>query len=235
VVPAHGASDIDESCENLVLRMIGAINPTPALNPHRDAPIPHPPPRLPYARSLERSNVSLDRDPQDPPLDAASVTDLLRAIADAGWDEASLLVEGTTLVYSRSSATPSLAAAVPAPAEAPADSSAGSAPAARPSAADPPPAVEDPVIGGPSTSDAVEGHTVSAPSLGLFWRSPQPGAPPFVEIGDEIEEGATVCIVEVMKLMNHVKADVAGRVIAIHQDNGEMVEYGSPLVTLEPS
>lgn len=176
-----------------------------------------------------------DRGPQERPLDAAAVTELLHAIADAGWDEASLTAEGTTLVYSRSSSMPSLATAAtaPAPAEAPDPSVVHAAP--NPLATDAPAAAEGEAAGGWSTASTVEGHTVTAPSLGLFWRSPQPGAPPFVEIGDEIEEGATVCIVEVMKLMNHVKADVAGRVIAIHQENGEMVEYGSPLVTLEPS
>jgi acetyl-CoA carboxylase biotin carboxyl carrier protein len=88
----------------------------------------------------------------------------------------------------------------------------------------------------PATSHArrADVTTVLAPSLGLFWRSPKPGAPPFVEVGDRVEADSTVCIVEVMKLMNHVKAGCAGVVSAIHAQNGEMVEYGEPLITIAP-
>jgi acetyl-CoA carboxylase biotin carboxyl carrier protein len=82
---------------------------------------------------------------------------------------------------------------------------------------------------------APAGHRVTAPSVGLFWRSPKPGAPPFVEVGDEVRPDDTVCIVEVMKLMNHVRAGVAGTVRAVHPQNGEMVEHGDPLFTIEPA
>lgn len=79
-----------------------------------------------------------------------------------------------------------------------------------------------------------DGHRVTSPSLGLFWRSPQPGAPPFVEVGMRVDAEDTVCIVEVMKLMNHVKAGVSGTVVAIEVENGAMVEFGAPLVIIEP-
>jgi acetyl-CoA carboxylase biotin carboxyl carrier protein len=79
-----------------------------------------------------------------------------------------------------------------------------------------------------------DGHTVKAPSLGLFWRSPQPGAPEFVVIGQEVDAEDTVGIVEVMKLMNHVKAGVSGTVVAIEPDNGQMVEFGQLLVVIRP-
>ena len=79
------------------------------------------------------------------------------------------------------------------------------------------------------------GLRVTAPSVGLFWRSPKPGAPPFVEVGDEVRPDDTVCIVEVMKLMNHVRAGVAGTVRAVHPENGQMVEHGDPLFTIEPA
>jgi biotin carboxyl carrier protein len=68
----------------------------------------------------------------------------------------------------------------------------------------------------------------------LFWRSPKPGAPPFVEVGDEVGPDDTVCIVEVMKLMNHVRAGTAGTVRAVHPENGQMVEHGDPLFTIGP-
>ena len=71
--------------------------------------------------------------------------------------------------------------------------------------------------------------------MGLFWRAPSPGAPPFVELGGRVAAGDTVAIVEVMKLMNHVRAGVAGTVLAVHPENGQMVEHGDPLFTVEPA
>ena len=78
----------------------------------------------------------------------------------------------------------------------------------------------------------VEGHRVTAPSIGLFWQSPQPGAPPFVEVGQIVEPDDTLCIIEVMKLINHVKAGVAGRVLSVAVENGQMVEFGDLLMVL---
>ena len=77
-----------------------------------------------------------------------------------------------------------------------------------------------------------EGTVVESPSVGLFWRAPSPGAPPFVEVGKQVSEGDTLAIVEVMKLMNHVVAPVAGEVKAIVPENGEAVEYGQALVVI---
>jgi len=114
-----------------------------------------------------------------------------------------------------------------------------SAPPARPPAAPGavPPAPDGSAEPRPpaATPAAVTGHRVTAPSVGLFWRSPKPGAPPFVEVGDEVGPDDTVCIVEVMKLMNHVRAGVAGTVLAVHPENGQMVEHGDPLFTVEPA
>ena len=84
---------------------------------------------------------------------------------------------------------------------------------------------------GATAGEPPSGHRVTAPSVGLFWRSPKPGAPPFVEVGDEVGPDDTVCIVEVMKLMNHVRAGTAGTVRAVHPENGQMVEHGDPLFT----
>jgi acetyl-CoA carboxylase biotin carboxyl carrier protein len=90
---------------------------------------------------------------------------------------------------------------------------------------------------GPSGPLEPAGETVpvAAPSVGIFWRSPQPGAPPFVEVGDSVTADTTTCIVEVMKLMNHVKAGAAGRVVQVHPRNGEQVTAGQPLFTIEVS
>jgi len=74
---------------------------------------------------------------------------------------------------------------------------------------------------------------VTAPLVGTFYRSPEPGADPFVEVGGTVEADQTVGIVEAMKLMNPVKAPQAGTVAAIHVEDGEMVEYGQSLLDLE--
>ena len=78
------------------------------------------------------------------------------------------------------------------------------------------------------------GTVIESPSVGLFWRAPAPAAPPFVEVGGPVAAGDTVAIVEVMKLMNHVVAPVTGTVKAILPANGEAVEYGQPLVVIDP-
>ena len=70
--------------------------------------------------------------------------------------------------------------------------------------------------------------------VGTFYRAPEPGAPPFVVEGDPVEPGQTLCILEAMKLMNEVKAEVEGVVRAIHAQNAQPVEYGQLLFELEP-
>ena len=77
-------------------------------------------------------------------------------------------------------------------------------------------------------------HSVIAPLVGTFYRASQPGAKPFVEEGDVVDEGQTVGIVEAMKLMNQVKADQAGRVAEIVATDGEWVEFEQVLMYLEP-
>lgn len=79
-----------------------------------------------------------------------------------------------------------------------------------------------------------EGTAIESPSVGLFWRAPSPGAPPFVEVGGRVSAGETVAIVEVMKLMNHVSSPVDGVVTAILVENGAAVEYGQTIVIVDP-
>jgi acetyl-CoA carboxylase biotin carboxyl carrier protein len=80
---------------------------------------------------------------------------------------------------------------------------------------------------------AVEGHFVKSPMVGTFYRAPSPGAKPFVEVGDAVKAGQTVCIIEAMKLLNEIEADRDGVVKAILVENGQPVEYGEPLIALE--
>jgi oxaloacetate decarboxylase alpha subunit len=75
---------------------------------------------------------------------------------------------------------------------------------------------------------------VESPMIGVFYRAPEPGAPPFVEVGDPVAAGQTLCLLEAMKLFNELKSDSAGVVRAIHAENGEPVEYGQLLFELEP-
>ncbi len=83
----------------------------------------------------------------------------------------------------------------------------------------------------PDTTGA-QGHIVRAPMVGTFYRAPSPGSPPFVEVGDLIKEGDTVCIIESMKMMNHIKADKSGKVEAVLVGNEEAVEFDQPLLTI---
>ena len=70
--------------------------------------------------------------------------------------------------------------------------------------------------------------------VGTFYRAPAPGAPPFVEVGAKVEPDDVVCIIEVMKLMNSIRAGRRGRVVEILAENAELVEYGQPLIVIEP-
>lgn len=76
---------------------------------------------------------------------------------------------------------------------------------------------------------------IKAPMVGTFYRAPSPEAPPYVNIGDNIEPGQVVCILEAMKLMNEIKSEVKGKIIDIQVDNAEPVEFGQVLFVVEPA
>jgi acetyl-CoA carboxylase biotin carboxyl carrier protein len=105
------------------------------------------------------------------------------------------------------------------------------APAAAEPAAPPTPAPK----AAPAPVPVDDGLTsVPAPLLGVFYRAPKPGEPPFVEIGQRVEPETVIGIIEVMKLMNSVRAGVAGEVVSIPAGNGEMVEFGETLIRVRP-
>lgn len=85
---------------------------------------------------------------------------------------------------------------------------------------------------GESSDDS---YTITAPMIGTYYAAPAPGEKPFVQPGDQIEEGQTVGIIEAMKIMNEIAADVSGEVVEIVAENGQTVEYGSPLVVVRPT
>ena len=78
-------------------------------------------------------------------------------------------------------------------------------------------------------------HVVLSPSPGIFWRSPHPGAPPFADLGDIVQSGSTLGIVEVMKLMNHVSSDIPGAVVGVFVADGVRVDRGDALFAVQPS
>lgn len=86
-----------------------------------------------------------------------------------------------------------------------------------------------PVAAEPVAAAEPEGHQVKAPMVGTFYRAGSPGSPAFVEVGQSVKEGDTLCIIEAMKLMNEIEADASGVIKAILVENGQAVEYGQPL------
>ncbi len=102
----------------------------------------------------------------------------------------------------------------------------------------PEPVPASPDLNEPSNATAIAGVAadeilVRSPSPGIFWRSPQPGAPPFADVGQHVHSTSTLCIVEVMKLMNHVKAGVAGTVVAVFGRDGVAVDKDEPLFAID--
>jgi len=177
-------------------------------------------------------------------LTPEDVQSLIAAFEASEWDEMTLSVDGTQLALSRSGRPPAGAAArtapattAPEPAGVGQSEQSGAAAAATGDAA--PPASASSASSGttaPLGGGVAEGALrITAPSVGLFWRSPQPGAPPFVDVGQTVGPDDTVCIVEVMKLMNHVKAGIAGVVRSVEVENGAMVEHAQVLFVLDPA
>jgi len=90
--------------------------------------------------------------------------------------------------------------------------------------------------GQPASKLAAEGRriVIKSPMVGTFYRAPAPDAPPFVEVGQDIDVGQVVCIIEAMKLMNEIKSEAAGHVVEVLVQNGDPVEFGQPLFSVEP-
>ena len=149
-------------------------------------------------------------------MDLRKVKSLIQLLEESDVAEIEISEGDTTVRISRTSSAPVPAtpvSVVPTP-----PSAAGETV----EAADAPPAEEK----------LPEGHVVASPMVGTFYTSPSPGANPFVKIGDRVEVGDTLCIVEAMKMLNQIEADVAGVVKAILVENATPVEYGQALVVI---
>jgi acetyl-CoA carboxylase biotin carboxyl carrier protein len=156
-------------------------------------------------------------------LSSREIKDILAILEESGWEEAEVVIDDVTIVVAKGDGRLAAAAPAPPPAAAPSEAPSAPSPAPAPAPAAPqaPPAAAEP-----------EGHLVRSPSVGVFWRSPEPGAAPFVELGEKVSAGQTLCIVEVMKLMQHVTANLDGEITAIHAENSEHVEFETPLFSI---
>jgi acetyl-CoA carboxylase biotin carboxyl carrier protein len=143
-------------------------------------------------------------------LTAADVAELMRLVEQSGYDELTLEMDGIKLSRRRG-ATPVSSSAEPA------------TPTVRPPSPSPP-------VEGALAAAEPNVHEVASPLLGTFYRAPKPGAPPFVEVGVQVEEDTVVAIIEVMKLMNTVRAGVRGTVTDILVTDGQLAEYGQTLM-----
>ncbi|VVE63353.1 acetyl-CoA carboxylase, biotin carboxyl carrier protein [Pandoraea anapnoica] len=92
--------------------------------------------------------------------------------------------------------------------------------------------VGSPAAVAPAAPALPQGHIVTSPMVGTFYRAPSPGADPFAQVGDSVKEGQTLCIIEAMKLLNEIESDKAGVIKEILVENGQAVEYGQPLFVI---
>ena len=98
------------------------------------------------------------------------------------------------------------------------------------------PAPAAPAAAAPAAkAPASKGHTVKSPMVGTFYRSPSPGAKPFVEVGQTVKQGQTICIIEAMKMLNQIEADNSGVISEILVENGQAVQFDQPLFIIEPA
>jgi acetyl-CoA carboxylase biotin carboxyl carrier protein len=95
------------------------------------------------------------------------------------------------------------------------------------------PVAAAPVIAAPVVEAAPAGHTVKSPMVGTFYRSSSPGVKSFAEVGQQVKEGDTICIIEAMKILNEIEADKSGTITQILAVDGQAVEYGAPLLIIE--
>jgi acetyl-CoA carboxylase biotin carboxyl carrier protein len=155
-------------------------------------------------------------------VDIRKVKKLIELLEESGIAEIEISEGEESVRISRYSPSPGQPAAGPVVTHTVAAPAAGaaSAPAATAvAAAEPPPPA---------------GHQITAPMVGTFYAAPSPGAKPFVEIGSSVEAGDTLCVIEAMKMMNQIEADVKGRVVSILCENGSPVEFGQLLFIIEP-
>jgi acetyl-CoA carboxylase biotin carboxyl carrier protein len=172
---------------------------------------------------------------KETPLNLKELKEILQMLDERDITEFELEEEGKRLRVRRAGAPHSPAAApsplvistAPTPVPSVVPTAQASEVAPRSSAPPPPPAA--------SAEEAGNGLTVvKSPIVGTFYRAPDPNAAPFVSVGDHVKVGQVLCIIEAMKLMNEIEAEVAGEIVKVHHDSGQPVQYGEPLFTIRP-
>lgn len=151
-------------------------------------------------------------------MDIRKVKKLIELLEESDVAEIEIHEGEESVRISRSSQVVAAAPVMAAPAAAPAP-----VPTPPPAAAEAPAAAEE----------KVEGHAVKSPMVGTFYRAPSPGAKAFVEVGQSVNVGDTLCIIEAMKMLNQIESDKAGIVKSILVENGQPVEYDQPIVIIE--
>ena len=155
-------------------------------------------------------------------MDIRKVKKLIELLDDSGIAEIEISEGEDSVRISRYPAgVPVAAAPVAAPAPMPAPAASAPAPAA------------DATAEAPAEAKEEDGFEVTAPMVGTFYAASSPGAAPYVQVGDRVNEGDTLCIIEAMKMMNQIEADVSGVIKSIRLQNGEPVEYGQVLFVID--
>ena len=156
-------------------------------------------------------------------IDLEFIERLIRVFDESGVDALEIERGGTRVKLSK---TPP-AVAAPTPTYLPAGPAVASDPDSLRSSTEEAQAVERST---PRSADLLD---ITSPMVGTFYRSPAPDAPPYVDVGRQVSPGDTLCIIEAMKMMNQIEADVAGKVVRILVENGHPVEFGQPLFIIE--
>lgn len=161
-------------------------------------------------------------------MKAKEIQDLIDFISKSGLDEVNIETEEFKIKVKKNTEAKVVQAAAPAPQPA-----AAPAPVAAPA----PSEASAPSTGGdkPAASDDDKYVAIKSPMIGTFYRTPNPDNPAFVNVGDSVKAGDTVCIVEAMKLFNEIESDISGKIVKILVDNATPVEYDQPLFLVDPS
>jgi len=158
----------------------------------------------------------------------SEIKELIKLVDSTSVQELEIENEGSRLVIRKPGKAE--VAYVPAPQAVPAHIPAAPAAAAHA----PAPEAAAPAEPAPAPARAGNLHQIVSPMVGTFYRAPSPDAPPFVNVGDRVTEKTVVCILEAMKLMNPLEAEVRGEIVEVLVENGQLVEYGQPLFLVKP-
>lgn len=162
-------------------------------------------------------------------MNKKEIEELIKFVSKAGVSEVSIEQKDFKITIKN-------AQSVPVPVAAPVTAPVVIAPPSAPAVAAPSPAKEtSPKKEEPKAIDESKLHVIKSPMIGTFYRASSPDKPNFVNVGDEIKAGKTLCIIEAMKLFNEIESDVSGKIVKVLVDNASPVEYDQPLFLVDPS